>query len=79
VFDSIGLPAQLTVLAGTNYSLNANTITPSAGFVGELTVPVTVSDGWLSSEVFNASVTVNAAIDPDQGGQITWMTNFQLL
>ena len=55
----------LTVLAGTNYSLNANTITPSAGFVGELTVPVTVSDGELSSEVFNATVEVNAAIDPN--------------
>jgi len=40
-----------------------NTITPITDFNGDLTVPVTVSDGTDTSEVFNLIVTVDAAND----------------
>ena len=48
----------LIVLPGTNYSKSGNTITPDAGFTGDLTVPVRVSDGTNQSDVFNMTVTV---------------------
>ncbi|AYB34051.1 tandem-95 repeat protein [Chryseolinea soli] len=55
----------LSVGAGTNYTLSStNQITPALNFNGVLTVPVTVSDGSLSSATFNASVTVKPVNDP---------------
>ncbi|HEY5746923.1 MAG TPA: tandem-95 repeat protein [Chryseolinea sp.] len=55
----------LTVGAGTNYTLSGtNQISPVSNFNGVLTVPVTVSDGALSSATFNASVTVKPVNDP---------------
>ena len=54
----------LTVLAGSNYTLASNTITPNANFVGTLTVPVRVNDGAVNSNTFNLSVTVNPVNDP---------------
>ncbi|WP_168204067.1 tandem-95 repeat protein, partial [Aliikangiella coralliicola] len=53
----------LTVLGGSNYSTTGNTVTPNADFNGTLTVPLQVSDGIAMSDVFNASVTVNAVND----------------
>ncbi|MEJ1237748.1 tandem-95 repeat protein [Chryseolinea sp. T2] len=48
----------LKVLAGTNYSLAANTITPAPTFVGTLSVSVTVNDGTDDSNVFPLKVEV---------------------
>lgn len=53
----------LTVLEGTNYALDGATITPHNNYVGELTVPVKVSDGDKESESFALSVTVSAVND----------------
>ncbi len=53
----------LTLEAGSNYTLSGNTITPSANFNGELTVPARVNDGTNNSNVFNLSVTVNPVND----------------
>jgi VCBS repeat-containing protein len=62
----------LTVQAGTNYTVDGNTITPAPDFTSEdvngdltvpLTVPVTVSDGFLDSAVFNLAVTVTPVND----------------
>ena len=53
----------LTLQAGDNYSIDKNTIVPSADFNGELTVPVTVMRGKLSSEPFQLKVTVKAVND----------------
>ena len=63
----------LTVLPGTNYSVNGNTVTPDADFTGDLTVPVRVSDGTSNSDVFNMTVTVTEkqntpASTPSSGG-----------
>ncbi|HZJ13627.1 MAG TPA: Ig-like domain-containing protein [Chthoniobacteraceae bacterium] len=67
----------LTVQNGANYTRTANTITPTPGFVGTLSVPVQVNDGTANSNVFNLIVTVNpnagqvatnATIAPDSGG-----------
>lgn len=48
----------LTVLNGTNYNRNGNTITPVANFTGTLTVPVRVNDGTANSSNFNLAVSV---------------------
>ncbi|OGN81255.1 MAG: hypothetical protein A2X24_13030 [Chloroflexi bacterium GWB2_54_36] len=53
----------LTVQAGTNYSLLGNTITPAVDFVGDLTVNVAVSDGEADSAVYGLLVTVTAVND----------------
>ncbi|MFT3740215.1 MAG: Ig-like domain-containing protein [Breznakibacter sp.] len=56
----------LTVLSGTNYTVAANTVTPSANYYGTLTVPARVNDGSAqnaNSEVYNLTITVNPVND----------------
>ncbi len=53
----------LTVQDGTNYTRNANTITPVQDFNGSLTVPVSVNDGTFESNVFDLEVSVSAVND----------------
>jgi len=53
----------LVLSDGANYTVSDMTITPSAGFNGTLTVPVTVSDGTDTSDVFNLEVTVTEVSD----------------
>jgi len=48
----------LTVLNGSSYNRNGNTITPFTNFTGTLTVPVRVSDGAATSNTFNLAVSV---------------------
>lgn len=48
----------LTVFGGTNYTVSGRTITPAPGFIGTLTVNVSVSDGRNTSQTFALSVTV---------------------
>lgn len=65
----------MTAGAGSNYTVSGLQITPSLNFNGVLTVPVTVSDGALSSTSFNLSITVNAANDaPVITGQASLIT-----
>ncbi len=59
--DSSGFT--LTVQNGSDYTVSGNTVTPSANFNGNLTVPVKVNDGSADSAVFNLSVTVNGVND----------------
>lgn len=47
-----------TLLAGENYSIVGDTIFPSAGFQGILSVPVVVNDGYESSELAYANINV---------------------
>ncbi|MEP6735475.1 MAG: tandem-95 repeat protein, partial [Chryseolinea sp.] len=49
----------MTIQGGANYIVNNLTITPAAGFTGQLSVPVTVNDGQISSDPFNVTITVN--------------------
>ncbi|MHC5112357.1 MAG: beta strand repeat-containing protein, partial [Planctomycetota bacterium] len=58
-------PASFVLLVqdGDDYTRSDNTITPVADFNGDLTVPVTVSDGTDTSAVFNLVVTVTAVND----------------
>jgi gliding motility-associated-like protein len=66
----------LSVGNGSNYTVSGTTITPSAGFNGILTVPVTVSDGNASSNTFDAQVSVNAVNSaPTITGQNPLSTN----
>ncbi len=56
----------LLIYPGNNYLLSGNTITPSPGFSGTLSVPVRVSDGIALSNTWNLSVTVNAVNNAPQ-------------
>jgi len=53
----------LNVQPGANYTVSGNTITPDREFSGVLGIPVSVSDGKLSSEVFLLSVQVSGTDD----------------
>ena len=48
--------------AWANYTVAGATITPAAGFIGELTVPVKVNDGSSDSNVYNLTVRVNLMV-----------------
>jgi len=48
----------LSVWDGQNYSRSGTVITPSAGFLGDLTVPVSVTDGIENSNLLSLTVTV---------------------
>jgi hypothetical protein len=56
--DNTLTDASIFIGAGTNYTVTGQTITPTLDFVGELTVPVSVTDGSLSSAIVNMAVTV---------------------
>jgi len=56
----------LTLQAGENYSFTGLIVTPSANFNGALTVPITATRGALSSDVFNAQISVTAVNDLPQ-------------
>ena len=53
----------LELQPGLNYTLAGNTLTPDANFNGMLSVPATVSDGALTSAVFNLAIDVSAEND----------------
>jgi gliding motility-associated-like protein len=66
----------LTVLAGSNYTVAGNVVTPSANFSGTLTVPVRVNDGSTNSNTFNLSIVVNPGNDaPTITGQTALSVN----
>jgi VCBS repeat-containing protein len=50
----------LAVRDGANYTHAGNTISPTAGFAGTLSVPVTVNDGQADSNIYTLTVTVVA-------------------
>ena len=49
----------LTVHSGANYTVSGATVTPTASFVGNLTVQVSVNDGEASSARFNLTIQVS--------------------
>ncbi|CAM4202559.1 reprolysin-like metallopeptidase [Pseudoalteromonas byunsanensis] len=53
----------LSVLAGEQYSFNANVVTPDANFNGLLEVPITISDAQGASANFTTQITVTAVND----------------
>jgi gliding motility-associated-like protein len=66
----------VAVGAGSNYTLSGNTVIPGLNFSGTLNVPVSVSDGQSSSNVFPLTITVNSINDaPAITGQVTLITN----
>jgi len=66
--DNPGYPAGFTLTAqpGNNYTLSGNIVTPAKDYNGVLSVPVTVSDGTSSSNVFNVQITVTPINDVPQ-------------
>lgn len=66
---------QLEILDGANYTVSGNTITPTSGFSGPLSVSVTVSDGEATTgpQTIRVSVAGNSA--PQITGQATLSTN----
>lgn len=62
--DSYPSGFALTVLAGENYEADGRTIRPRANYYGNLSVPVRVTKGETSSNVFQALVVVRPVNDP---------------
>jgi len=54
----------ITLYGGDDYTQSGRQITPATNYFGLLSVPVTVSDGGLDSEVFMLAVTVTASPPP---------------
>lgn len=52
----------LSLSAGSNYTVDGNTITPTSGFIGDLSIPVTANDGTDDSEPFNLQVEVTPVL-----------------
>jgi gliding motility-associated-like protein len=52
------------IKGGTGYTVSGNVITPDANFNGVLSIPVSVNDGKLSSNVYNLQLTVAPVNDP---------------
>jgi hypothetical protein len=62
----------LTLQAGSDYTLDGNTVVPDADFYGELSVTATVNDGISDSNSYPLVITVNAVNDaPVIDGQVT--------
>ncbi len=63
--NSVTYPSgfSLSVLSGSNYTYTGTTVTPDLDFVGNLTIPVQVSEGAASSNVFNMTVSVTSVND----------------
>ena len=53
----------LSVHSGSNYTVTGNTITPNLNYHGPLTIPVTVTDGDLTSDAHNLTMTVSPIND----------------
>jgi gliding motility-associated-like protein len=68
----------VTVLAGDNYVFTGNAVTPMPGFLGTLTVNVTITDGINTSTVFplKIQITTPPNIAPKITGHIT-LTTFE--
>jgi hypothetical protein len=64
----------LTLMAGENYTVEGNTITPAVDFSGELTVKTKINNGTLDSEEFDLMVTVTAVNDAPVIGQSAAIT-----
>ncbi len=62
--DEYPVGFSVTVQSGTDYTLEGNTITPTADFMGTLKVPVRVSDGQDDSAPFDFSIQVVAPNEP---------------
>lgn len=66
----------INVSPGSNYTVSGTTITPAINFNGNLTVPVSVSDGSATSNTFNLLVQVTPVNDsPVITGQGSVSTN----
>lgn len=65
----------LVVGNGDNYTVAGTTVTPTSGFSGTLSVPVTVSDGQANSNTFTVSISVSSVNDvPVITGQVPLQT-----
>lgn len=56
----------LTALAGANYSLVGNTVTPALNFFGTLSVPVKVNDGGLDSDTFPLTLRTGGSVERER-------------
>ena len=69
--DAEGDALQLVIANGNNYTVSGNTITPTTGFTGTLSVGISVTDGELTSNQMVMSVTVTPATGIDDNNTAT--------
>lgn len=61
--DQDGDKMSLVLGSGTNYTVLGTTVTPATGFIGDLFVPVTISDGKLQSQSKILIVSVVSSVE----------------
>ncbi len=62
--NAVPIGFSIFVLSGENYTAIGNEITPNENFVGDLIIPIIVSDGTNTSEIFNFELEITAVNDP---------------
>lgn len=68
--DADNDPVLLLIGSGSNYKTSDMTITPTADFLGQLTIALRLTDGIDTSAVFNVSVTVFEKVIDFNKGQV---------
>jgi len=58
-------PTSLVIVAGDNYTVSENTLTPNSDFFGTLSVSLRTQFGSDNSDVFIATITVTEFIEPE--------------
>jgi len=58
-------PTSLVIVAGDNYTVSENTLTPNSDFFGTLSVSLRTQFGSDNSDVFIATITVTEVIEPE--------------
>lgn len=66
VDDTYPADFTLSISAGSNYTRSGNIITPSLNYNGQLTIPVSVNDGSISSDTYNITCNVSSVNDKPQ-------------
>lgn len=75
--------SSITIQNGENYTFVGETITPNSNFSGELTVSLVANKGGITSDVYEAKITVQAKVEPEptqptskSSGSMFWLLLF---
>lgn len=66
----------ITLAEGAHYQITGTTLTPATHFHGELSVPVTVTSGTLTSAPYTLTVTVKSVNDAPEANKDTYSVDF---
>jgi len=73
-YDIDGESLNIVILTGNNYSVTDSTVTPDADYIGDLTIPVCVTDQVANSDTLDMTITVNPINDAPVLSSVTDQT-----